>query len=81
MYQDTNQSMANQLRLDDLEMLPEVQQEIERMWGTLDERGVEQLADIDGYWEDFYQMFGFAIPGVDYTADCDPTVEIESLAQ
>ena len=70
-----------QLRLDDLEMLPEVQQEIERMWGTLDERGVEQLADIDGYWEDFYRMFGFAIPGVDYTADCDPAVEIESLAQ
>ena len=32
---------------------------------------VAELADIEGYWEDFYKMFGFHIDGVDYEADVE----------
>ena len=38
-------------------------------------------ADIDGYWEDFYQMFGFQIPGVDYAKDVDTEVAIPSIGE
>ena len=32
---------------------------------------MKELADCDGYWNDFYQMFGFRIPNVDYDADVE----------
>ncbi len=63
------------IRLDDLEMLPQVQEAVMKVWSTISDEILEQAADIDGYWEDFYQMFGFCISGnVDYAADVDPDV-------
>lgn len=69
------------IRLDDWEMRPEVQAEVDALWAKVDSENVEALADIDGYWEDFYQMFGFGLPGVDYGADVEADVPIPSLAQ
>ena len=40
---------------------------------------VREYADIEGYWEDFYQMFGFHMDGVDYEKDLDPSVNIPSI--
>lgn len=68
------------LRLDDWEMRPDVQEEVSRLWESILTENVEQLADIDGYWEDFYRMFGFQVPGVDYDADVAIEVPIPSLA-
>ena len=51
-----------------------------RLWESILTENVEQLADIDGYWEDFYRMFGFQVPGVDYDADVAVEVPIPSLA-
>lgn len=68
------------LRLDDWEMRPDVQEEVSRLWESILTENVEQLADIDGYWEDFYRMFGFQVPGVDYDADVAVEVPIPSLA-
>ncbi len=68
-----------QIRLDDWEMRPEVQEAVSALWEQLDSDNVSQLADVDGYWEDFYHIFGFGLPDVDYTAEVDPAVEIESL--
>ena len=69
------------IRLDDWEMKDEVQAEIARIWEGLNDDNLEQYADIDGYWQDFYQMFGFDLPGVDYQADVDPDVKIPSIAE
>lgn len=69
------------IRLDDWEMRDEVQAEIARIWEGLNDDNLEQYADIDGYWQDFYQMFGFDLPGVDYQADVDPDVKIPSIAE
>ena len=35
--------------------------------------------DIDGYWEDFYHMFGFRYEDIDYTQDIEAEVEIDGI--
>ncbi len=67
------------LRLDDWEMRDDVQREVSRLWETVATDNVEHLADIDGYWEDFYRMFGFHLSDVDYDADVAVDVSIPSL--
>ena len=69
------------IRLDDLEMLPQVQDEVSRVWSTVNTETLDGTADIDGYWEDFYQMFGFRLDGVDYSQDVNPDVAIPSLTE
>lgn len=69
------------IRVDDWEMRAEIQQEVDRLWKQIDSGNVEQLADIKGYWEDFYQMFGFSLPGVDYTKDVELSVGIPSIQE
>ena len=59
------------IRLDDWEMLPEVQDEVTRLWNELNGDNLREYADIDGYWEDFYGLFGFGMDGVDYDADVE----------
>jgi len=57
------------IRVDDLEMLPEVQAEVKRLWATITSENVREQSDIAGYHSDFLRLFGFGFKGVDYTAD------------
>ena len=57
--------------MDDWEMRDDVQAVVAEHWDTVNNDNVKDIADIDGYWEDFYNMFGFKIDGVDYSADVD----------
>lgn len=59
------------IRLDDWEMKPEVQDAIMKTWEQVNTENVSKLCDIQGYWDDFFQMFGFRMPGVDYEADVE----------
>ena len=59
------------IRMDDWEMRDDVQEVVAEHWDTVNNDNVKDIADIDGYWEDFYNMFGFKIDGVDYSADVD----------
>lgn len=61
----------NMIRLDDWEMKPEVQDEVTKVWSIVNSDNIRDLADCDGYWDDFYQMFGFRIDGVDYDQDVE----------
>ena len=70
---------AGYLRPDDWEMRPDVQQRVDALWEKVDDANLEQLCDIDGYWEDFYHMFGFGFTGVDYEGDIDPDVSLPGL--
>lgn len=67
------------LRVDDWELRPEVQTEIEKRWPVVCSENLEELADIKGYWKDFYNLFGFEVDGVDYTAEVSPEVSIPSI--
>lgn len=59
------------IRMDDLEMREEVQEKIKQLWGTISGGNLTELADVQGYQDAFLQIFGFAIPGVDYEADVE----------
>lgn len=57
------------IRVDDWEMKEEVQQEVMALWEKVTTENLLEIADTDGYWEDFYHMFGFHFENVDYTRD------------
>ena len=59
------------IRLDDWEMVDKVQNEITKLWGLVTTENIGELGDIEGYWEDFYHMFGFHYDNVDYSADVE----------
>ena len=64
------------VRLDDYEMQPDVQEEVLKIWDALSNENLEANADLDGYWEDFYRLFGFHAKNVNYDADVDVVVPI-----
>ncbi len=57
------------IRIDDWEMRPDVQAEIAGLWDKVSAENLMQIADIAGFEQDFLQLNGFALPGVDYEAD------------
>lgn len=67
------------IRLDDYEMKDEVQKEVARLWDSVSEDNIKEIADIEGYWKEFYEIFGFGIEGVDYDADVDIQAGISSI--
>jgi enoyl-[acyl-carrier protein] reductase/trans-2-enoyl-CoA reductase (NAD+) len=64
----------DRVRIDDLEMLPDVQAEVEKTWPTVTTENLTALTDIAGYREEFLRLFGFGLPGVDYEADTSSLV-------
>lgn len=59
------------IRMDDWELQEDVQTKIRQIWSQIDSDNLSQSVDLDGYWNDFYQMFGFRVEGVDYEADVE----------
>ena len=57
------------IHMDDWEMREDVQNDVMGIWEQVNSDNLLALADVDGYWEDFYHMFGFKFQEVDYTAD------------
>lgn len=70
---------ARRLRVDDWEMRPEIQAKVNEVWPIVKTENTAEYCDIAGYWEDFFQMFGFQLPGIDYTVDVDINVAIPSI--
>jgi enoyl-[acyl-carrier protein] reductase/trans-2-enoyl-CoA reductase (NAD+) len=60
------------IRLDDLEMKPEIQAAVDRLWQRVETANAEELTDLKGYREDFLRLFGFGLENVDYNADIEP---------
>ena len=65
---------AGRIRVDDLELAPSVQDELRRRWEIASSRNLAELADLEGFKEDFLKIFGFGFEGVDYEEDLDPTL-------
>ncbi|MFO7904091.1 MAG: enoyl-ACP reductase FabV [Planctomycetota bacterium] len=64
---------SGRLRLDDWEMRPDVQAEVAKLWLRVNNDNIHQLADLDGFREEFLRHHGFGIAGIDYGQDVDPT--------
>lgn len=60
------------IRLDDWEMRPDVQEEVQRLWRQADSGNIEEISDIEGFRKEFLRHHGFLVPGVDYEKDIDP---------
>ncbi|MBO5373194.1 MAG: trans-2-enoyl-CoA reductase family protein [Lachnospiraceae bacterium] len=59
------------IHVDDWEMREDVQSEVMDIWEKISSENLLELADVDGYWNDFYNMFGFKLADVDYSADVE----------
>jgi enoyl-[acyl-carrier protein] reductase/trans-2-enoyl-CoA reductase (NAD+) len=69
------------LRVDQLELDPAVQAEEAGIWEQIDTDNLRTLADFEGYRQEFLQLFGFGVEGVDYDADVNPEVAIPQLVE
>ncbi|AHF93774.1 trans-2-enoyl-CoA reductase [Opitutaceae bacterium TAV5] len=67
---------AGRVRIDDLEMQPDVQDEVQKIWPEVATENLDALTDIAGYRAEFLKLFGFGLPGIDYDADTDPHVPL-----
>lgn len=67
---------GGRVRIDDLEMQPDVQASVAAIWPTITTENIEAFTDIVGYRTEFLKMFGFGLPGIDYDADTDPHREM-----
>ena len=60
---------AGRIRMDDWELRDDVQAETARCLADVTPDNFKELTDWPGFLSDFLQACGFAVPGVDYTAD------------
>ena len=66
------------IRVDDWEMQPDVQAAVAKLWPRVTTENLAELSDITGYRTEFLKLFGFGLPGVDYTAETDPNLPMPS---
>ncbi|WP_347173747.1 enoyl-ACP reductase FabV [Polaribacter uvawellassae] len=66
------------IRIDDWEMRDDVQDEVSKLWDIATTENLSEIGDLKGYSDDFYNLFGFKVDGVDYDADVNEMVEIPS---
>ena len=67
------------IRVDDWEMREDIQQKVADLWEQATTENLSEIGDLEGYRKDFYNLFGFDYPGVDYKVDANEMVGIESL--
>ncbi|WP_299668190.1 enoyl-ACP reductase FabV [uncultured Psychromonas sp.] len=70
---------ARRLRLDDWELRDDVQQACTELWPQITTENLFELTDYQDYKDEFLQLFGFGIDGVDYDAEVEPLVEFDCL--
>jgi len=63
---------GGRVRIDDLEMKPDIQAAVTSIWPQLTTENLASLTDIAGYRKEFLKLFGFGLPGLDYEADVEP---------
>lgn len=67
---------ARLIRLDDLELAPDVQNAVSELWPQVATENLDQLSDYAGFRDDFNELFGFGVEGVDYGAEVETEVDL-----
>lgn len=70
---------AGRIRIDDWEMRADVQQKIADLWKLASTESLSEIGDLQGYKQDFLNLFGFGFEGVDYLADANEIVGVPSI--
>ena len=72
---------SGRIRIDDLEMRLDVQQQVAKLWDIIETDNVATIADLAGYKDEFYKLFGFNFPSVDYNKDYNIDIQIPSVVE
>ena len=67
------------IRVDDLEMRADVQAEVAALWEKACTENLSEISDIQGYRDEFFNLFGFNFDGIDYNADTNELVSVPSI--
>ncbi|MDP2504620.1 enoyl-ACP reductase FabV [Oceanobacter sp. 3_MG-2023] len=82
LYSDTPRlDDEGRARVDELELIPEVQKAVEDAWDTITTDTIATDTDFAGYKAEFLRLFGFGLEGVDYEADVNPLVTIKGMVE
>ena len=77
--EDLQLDEAKRIRIDDWEMRDDIQAEVAKLWETATTENLSEIGDLEGYSNDFYNLFGFKVDGVDYNADVNEVVKVPSI--
>ena len=64
----------DQIRLDRWELASDVQADVTARWQAATPENIADIADIGWFRNEVRRLYGFAVPGVDYTQEVDPTL-------
>jgi len=67
------------IRIDDWEMREDVQAAVAELWPQATTENLQELGDLKGYSDDFYNLFGFRVAGVDYKKEVNELVDVPGL--
>jgi enoyl-[acyl-carrier protein] reductase/trans-2-enoyl-CoA reductase (NAD+) len=67
----------NRIRMDDLELTPEIQAYVKDNWTSVTNETLGVLTDFEGYRQAFLEMYGFGFDGVDYEAEVEPVKDMD----
>ena len=62
----------SRIRIDDWEMRDDVQEAVAALWDQVTTENLEAISDIAGYRDEFLNLFGFGLAGIDYEVEVDP---------
>jgi len=65
------------LRVDDLEMRPDIQDAVKKIWPNVNTQNLRDTTAFTRYQAEFLKLFGFGIPGVNYDAEVELEVPLD----
>ena len=68
---------AGRVRIDDRELDPDVQAAVSRVWDAVNTENLFALSDYAGFKREFRSLFGFEVPGIDYSLPVDIDVPLD----
>jgi enoyl-[acyl-carrier protein] reductase/trans-2-enoyl-CoA reductase (NAD+) len=69
------------IRIDDWEMKASVQQEVAKLWEEATTETLPKIGDLEGYTTEFFNLFGFRVPTVDYNQEANEMTGIPSITE
>lgn len=69
------------IRMDDWELRNDIQERVATLWAEVTTESLPEKGDLEGYRKDFFNLFGFDVPGIDYNADVEEVVEVPGLVE
>ncbi len=69
------------IRIDDWEMHADIQEKVVELWEQATTETLPNIGDLEGYRNDFFNLFGFDVTGVDYLKDSNEIVAIPGLKE